>query len=81
MAAPRYAFCRLSGAGCLESRCPLADQIAERWMGCREEWLRWDEVEPPTLGELGKARLNVYLRLHDMPVPVEVKLSAVLPSP
>jgi hypothetical protein len=50
-------------------------------MGCREEWLRWDEVEPPTLGELGKARLNVYLRLHDMPVPVEVKLSAVLPSP
>lgn len=50
MASPGYAFCRLSGAGCVKARCPLAD------------------------------RPNFYLRLHDMPIPAEVRLSPVLPS-
>lgn len=79
MASPRYAVCRLSGAGCLEARCPLADQLGEMWVGCREGWLRWDLTEPPTLNDLSKARLNLYLRLHDLPIPEELRLSPSLP--
>lgn len=79
MASPRYAFCRLSGAGCLEARCPLADQLAGKWVGCREGWLRWDPAEPPILTDPSRARLNIYLRLNDLPIPEELRLSPLLP--
>ena len=78
MGFPRYAFCRLSGAGCLEARCPLADQLGGDWVGCREGWLRWDLAEPPVLTDLSKARLNLYLRLHDLPIPEELRISSAL---
>ena len=79
MARPRYPVCRLSSSLCLESRCPLADRLDNVWVGCREGWLSWDEAMPPDLDARGKARLNLYLRLHDLPVPDEVRLSP-LPS-
>lgn len=79
MASPRFALCRLSGAGCLETRCPLADQFGGAWVGCREGWLRWDPAEPPALNDFSKARLNLYLRLHDLPIPEELRFSP-LPS-
>ena len=78
MGFPRYAHCRLSGAGCLEERCPLADQLGRAWIGCREGWLRWDLAEPPVLTAPSKARLNLYLRLHDLPIPEELRLSSPL---
>jgi hypothetical protein len=79
VASPRFALCRLSGAGCLETRCPLADQFGGAWVGCREGWLRWDPAEPPALNDFSKARLNLYLRLHDLPIPEELRFSP-LPS-
>lgn len=78
MGFPRYAHCRLSGAGCLEVRCPLADQLGGVWGGCREGRLHWDLAEPPVLTDPSKARLNLYLRLHDLPIPEEVRLSSSL---
>lgn len=79
MGSPRYAVCRLSGAGCLELRCPLADLLGGEWVGCREGWLSWDPAEPPVLTDLSKARLNLYLRLHDLPIPEELRLHPSLP--
>ncbi|MBI4561455.1 MAG: hypothetical protein HY724_05370 [Candidatus Rokubacteria bacterium] len=77
MAHPQYAVCRLSSSLCLEFRCPLADRLGETWVGCREGWLSWEEMKPPILDAAGKARLNLYLRLHDLPIPDEVRLSAL----
>jgi hypothetical protein len=34
-------------------------------------------MKPPILDAAGKARLNLYLRLHDLPIPDEVRLSAL----
>lgn len=75
MATPRYPVCRLSDGACLESRCPLAELVAGTWMGCREGWLRWDLAEPRDLDRPGRARLNLYLRLHDLPIPVELRVA------
>ena len=80
MASPRFALCRLSGAGCLETRCPLADQFGGAWVGCHEGWLCWDPAEPPALNDFSKARLNLYLRLNDLPIPEELRFSPLPPS-
>ena len=77
MAHPRYSVCRLTSSFCLESRCPLAECVGATWVGCREGWLGWQELKPPSLDQLGKARLNLYLRLHDLPVPDEIRLSSL----
>lgn len=79
MAHPRYSVCWISSSFCLQSRCPLADCLGETLVGCREGWLSWQEVKPPNLDQLGKARLNLYLRLHDLPIPDELRFSS-LPS-
>ena len=80
MATPRYAVCRLSNGACLESRCPLADLVAGIWVGCREGWLRWELAQPRALDQPGKARLNLYLRLHDLPIPIELRLAPAVPA-
>ncbi len=80
MATPRYPVCGLSGGACLESRCPLAERAGDAWTGCREGWLRWDLAEPPELDEPGKARLNLYLRLHDLPIPTELRIAPAAPT-
>jgi hypothetical protein len=49
--------------------------MAGTWVGCREGWLRWELAEPRALDEPGKARLNLYLRLHDLPIPIELRLA------
>ena len=46
---------------------------------CREGWLSRHEVKPPNLDQLGKARLKLYLRLYDLPIPDELRFSS-LPS-
>lgn len=79
MAHPRYSVCWISSSFCLQSRCPLADCLGETLVGCREGWLNWQEVKPPNLDQLGKARLNLYLRLHDLAIPDELRFSS-LPS-
>lgn len=79
MAHPRYSVCWISSSFCLQSRCPLADCRGETLVGCREGWLSWQEVKPPNLDQLGKARLNLYLRLHDLAIPDELRFSS-LPS-
>lgn len=79
MATPRYAVCRLSQGACLEFRCPLAAETDSHWAGCRDGWLRWDLAEPRELDEPGKARLNLYLRLHDLPIPAELRLAPAGP--
>lgn len=79
MAHPRYSVCWISSSFCLQSRCPLADCLGETLVGCREGWLSWQEVKPPNLDQLGKARLNLYLGLHDLAIPDELRFSS-LPS-
>ena len=79
MALRQFAVCRLSEAQCLGSRCPLAEHSDGMWAGCRDGWLRWDTHFLPLLTELGKARLNLYLRLHDFPLPEEIRFAPVGP--
>lgn len=63
--------CAISGGRCLESRCPLA-----RGHGfCVDGWLRWGDTEPPGLSPAAKARLNLYLRVRDLPVPTELRIA------
>jgi len=66
--------CAISGGRCLEHRCPLA-----RGHGaigsCLDGWLRWGDTEPPGLSPAAKARLNLYLRVRDLPVPAELRIA------
>ncbi len=66
--------CAISGGRCLETRCPL-NQDHGSTGACLDGWLRWGDTEPPGLSLAAKARLNLYLRVRDLPVPAELRIN------
>lgn len=70
----RIPVCGITGGRCLEARCPLG-RGHDASGACLDGWLRWDDAEPPGLSLAAKARLNLYLRVRDLPVPAELRVA------